>query len=822
VKLLQDLRYGARQLKAAPGFTTVAVLSLALGIGANSAIFQLIDAVRLRTLPVANPQELVTLDFAPKSARGGWWSTRSARFTSFHWDQLQQRAEPFNGVIAWSAARFNLSPGGEARYAEGLYVSGDFFRVLGVPTIMGRPLAAADDRPGCGAPGAVLSAAFWDREFGGDPNILGRTVTLDGQRFPIIGVTTPAFFGVEVGNRFDVAVPICSDNQKRIGNKVAWWLSAMGRLKPGWTVERANAYIQAQSPAIMEATLPPQYRPDMAKKYLANKLEATGGGTGVSGIRKQYEQPLWILLAATGLVLLIACANVANLLLARASVRERELAIRQAIGASRGRLIAQLLSESLLLAALGTALGIALAQILNRGLVALLSTEGSPLFVGVGLDLRMLGFTAAVATLSCLLFGLLPAFRATKAQPVAAMRAGGRGLTSGRERFALRRALVTAQVAMSLVLLVGALLFAGSLRKLLAVDPGFNPEGLIAADIDLRPAHFPKERLRAVHADLEERIRKGVGVVSAASVNITPISGSGWNNTTHSEGAPDGKNSFYNRVGPGYLRTMNIGLLAGRDFTDRDDLSAPRIAIVNQEFAKTFYGSGNPIGKTFRVPQAPGKPDDVFQVVGLMRNTKYYELREDALPIAFLPTAQDDDPGGISFMLRVSGAPRQAMESVKTAVAAVNPNSIVEFHILSSLVRDSLTRDRLMAVLAGGFGVLAGLLATIGLYGVIAYMVARRRNEIGVRIALGAARGNVIGLVLREAVALLGAGLVIGIGLSLWATRAAEKMLFGLKPNDPATFVAAVVLLAAVALIASYAPALRASRVEPMQALREE
>jgi predicted permease len=823
VNLLQDLRYGARQLRANPGFSAVAVASLALGIGANTAIFQLVDAVRLRSLPVARPQELVYLDFAPKSMRSGWFSGRSARLTSSQWEQIEQRREPFSGSFAWSTDRFNLSPAGEARYAEGMYVSGDFFRVLGVQTSAGRTLTPEDDRPGCAAPGAVISSAFWDRELGGDPTVLGRTLTLDGRRMPIVGVTSPGFFGVEVGRRFDVAIPLCADNRKRAGNKIAWWLSAMGRLKPGWSVERANAYLQAQSRAITEATLPPEYRPETAKPYLANKLSVTEGATGVSNLRGRYERPLWILLAATGLVLLIACANVANLLLARASVRERELAVRQAIGASRSRLIAQLLSESLLLATLGTALGIVLAQALSRALIAFLSTSGNPLFIGVGIDLRILGFTAGVSTLACLLFGLLPAFRATRAAPVDAMRTGGRGLTAGRERFTLRRTLVTAQVAMSLVLLVGALLFAGSLRKLMAVDAGFQTEGLVAVDVDLRGAHYPKERLLAVQEDLEKRLGSSPGIASAARVAITPISGSGWNNTTHSEAAPDGKESFYNRVGPEYVRTMRMTLLAGRAFTDRDDLAAPAVALVNESFAKRFYNGANPVGKTFRVPQAPGKPDNVYQVVGLVRDTKYYELREEPIPTAFLASAQEDDPGpGVTYMLRVSGSPRQAMESAKAAAAAVNPNVIVEFHFLSTLVRDSLARDRLMAALAGAFGALAGLLATIGLYGVIAYMVARRQNEIGVRIALGAGRGNVIGLVLREAVVLLGLGLAVGTGLALWATRAAEKMLFGLKPNDPGTFIAAIALLAAVALIASYAPARRASRVEPMQALRQE
>jgi predicted permease len=825
----QDLRYGARQLLLNPGFAAVAVLSLALGIGANTAVFQLVNAVRLRTLPVQRPEELAYIDFAPRSMRSGWFSTRSARFTYTQWQELQNRQQAFAEIMAWSASRFNLASGGEARNAEGLYVSGDFFRVLGVPPVLGRTFTPDDDRLGCGSPGAVLSFAFWQRELGGSPDVVGHTVTLDGRPFPVLGVTGPDFFGVEVGNRYDVAVPLCADpyffadGKGRIPNKTAWWLSAMGRLKPGWTVERARAQMQAISPGFMQAVLPPSYRPDGAKRFLSNKLDVTRGATGVSGLRRQYESPLWLLLATTALVLLIACANLANLLLARASVREREIAIRQAIGASRARLIGQLLIESMMLSLAGTILGALLAQAISRGLIAFLSRPNDPVFVGLGLDLRMLAFTGAIAVGTCLLFGLAPALRATRITPASAMRAGGRGLTAGRERFGLRRLLVVAQVSLSLVLLVGALLFVRSLQKLLAVDAGFRAEGVTAVSLDMRPAHYAKDRLLAVHRDMLERLRATPGVMSAAEVGLVPIGGGGWDENTWAEGST-GKHldCFYNRVSPKYFQTMGTALVSGRDFDERDTLGSTKIAIVNEEFAKKVFGGANPVGRAFRTQGPAGKPDPIYEVVGVVRSAKYYELREDFMPVAFFPAAQEDDPGsGASFVVRSSSS-AETLRSIKATVAQVNPGIGIEFRRLSDQIQESLLRDRLMAMLAGSFGLLAAILATLGLYGVIAYMVARRRNEIGVRVALGADRGRVVRLVLREALVLLAVGLAIGTGLALWAGRAAGALLFGLKPNDPVTLVLAILLLATVSLLASYWPAFRASRMEPMSALRED
>ena len=828
--LVHDLRFGLRQLRLNPMFTMVSVLSLALGIGANTAIFQLIDAVRLRTLPVENPQELATIDFAKGSMRSGWFSNRASRLTSALWEQIHTRAEAFSGTMAWSVNQFNLAGGGEARYGEGLYVSADFFRVLGVPALLGRTFTSQDDLPACGAPSAVISYAFWQREFGGDAAVPGRSVRLEGRSFPIIGVTPPTFFGVEVGSRYDVALPICADplfdeaGKGRIPNRSAWWLSAMGRLKPGWTIERSNLHLQTLSPSIMEATLPPAYRPDDAKRFLANKLEVTSGAAGVSSLRRNYENPLWMLLATTGLVLLIACANLANLLLARASVREREIAVRQAIGASRGRLIAQLLSESMLLALFGAALGALLAQGLSRGLVAFLTTRGNPLFVGLQLDLRVFGFMVGVALLTCLLFGLAPAVRATSISPASAMRAGGRGLTSGRERFGLRRALVVAQISLSLVLLVGALLFVRSLQKLLDVQPGFRPEGIIAVKLDLRPAHYSKERLPVAYREILDRLRLRTGAVSAAQVGWTPVSGASWDERTWADGSNAARQDcWFNRTSPGYFKTMETSFLAGRDFNERDNPAAPRVAIVNEMFAQKIFGGENPVGRSFRVQGPAGKPDPSYQVVGVVRNTKYYELREDFRPIAFLPMAQDDNPGaGATYVLRTSAATGGVFRAATAAVAELHPGIGIQFSVLTTQLKESLMRDRLMAALAGAFGLLAGSLAVLGLYGVISYMVARRRNEIGVRIALGAGRGRVIQLVLKEAALLLAAGLAVGVGLALWAGRAATAMLYGLKPYDAVTLGGAIGLLAVVALAASYGPAHRASRLEPMDALREE
>jgi putative ABC transport system permease protein len=824
--LLQDIRHGLRLLLLNPGFALVAILSLALGIGANTAIFQLLDAVRLRSLPVQHPEQLAIVKIGNRDNASGSFSSRYSHVTNPQWEQIRAQQQGFSGIFAWSPEQMNLARGGEIRMANVLWVSGDFFDVLGVKPEVGRLLNATDDRRGCSG-AAVVSDAFWRREYGASPAALQKPLNLDGHPFDIVGVTPAQFFGVEVGRTFDIAIPLCVDpilrgEYARQDGRSDWWLALMGRLKPGWTLERATAQLDAISPALFQATLPQRFQADDAKYYLAYKLKAFPAENGFSELRSDYSNPLWMLLAIAGLVLLIACANLANLMLARASAREKEIAVRLALGASRGRLIRQLLSESLLLACAGAIAGILLARVLSSVLVAMISTQSDTMFLDLAPDYRVLGFTAALAVFTCILFGLAPALRATKSNPASAMRASGRGLTANRERFGLRRVLVVTQVALSLVLLVGALLFVGSLRNLMSVDAGFRQDGILIANLGFGSLKVPTDRRVEYRRQLVEKIRAIPGVVSAAHTNIRPLSGSGWNQSIHIDGKKKG-GSQLTRVTPGYFATLNTPLVAGRDFDDHDVKAGLQVAIVNEAFAKKYFDGANPIGKRFGFEGDKGETPPVFEVVGVVKNTKYYELREDFKPIAFFPDAQDNRPGPYANVVVRADVPLAALiPAIKRTVAEASPDIDVDFHPFKTTILDGLLQERLMATLSGFFGALAAVLAVIGLYGVISYMVARRTNEIGIRMALGADGRGIVRLILREAVLLLSIGLAVGVGLSLATARTASSMLFGLKPYDPATLAFAIATLAVVAIAASYIPARRAAGVDPMVALREE
>ncbi len=828
--LLQDLRYGLRTLRNNLSFTAVAVLSLALGIGADTAIFQLLDIVRLRTLPVTEPQRLAMLQLTDRTGwRGSQWSVYPA-LTNPLWERFRDSQDAFSSVLAWANNGFNLAQGGDQRPARGLFVSGDFFRVLGVEPLMGRVFSAADDRRGCGLPGAVISYSFWQRELGGDASVIGRKLTLNYQPVEVIGVTSAGFFGLEIGHSYDVAVPICS--QEMLWNEghyldagTVWWLTVMGRLKPGWTLEKANSQLRASSAALFRATLPANYPAGNVQDYLKFKLAAVATGSGVSWLRRQYGDSLLLLLATAGLVLAIACANLANLMLARATAREREFAVRLAIGASRGRLIRQLMAESFLLAAAGAAFGLYLSGALSQFLVTLLTTQGDPLFLDLEPNRRVFAFAVALASLTCIFFGLAPALRATRTPLADAMKTSGRGLTPTRGRFGLRQALVISQVALSLVLLVGALLFSGSLRNLLAADTGFRQDGLLITNLDFFRLKMPRERRLAFKRDLLERIRSLRGVVSAAEVAIIPLSGGGTDNSVWM-GGPDANHktvSNFNWIGGGYIKTMGMTLLSGRDFDDHDRIGSPKVAIVNQSLARRLGLASDAVGQKFHREATPSEPETVFEIVGLVADTKYYNLREEFPPIAFLSTEQDMEPDPFAQIVTRSTAPLADLTPrIRSAMAEANPAIGLDFRPFAATVREGLLRERLMATLSGFFGLLAAFIAAIGLYGVMSYLVVRRTNEIGIRVALGADPRHILALIMREAAMLLAIGLGAGIVLSLVTVRAAGSMLFGLKPNDPRVLAIAAALLTAVMAAASYLPARRAAGLEPTAALREE
>ncbi|HWC17030.1 MAG TPA: ABC transporter permease [Terriglobales bacterium] len=826
----QDVRYALRSLRLSPSFTAVAILSLALGIGANTAIFQLLNAVRLRSLPVRNPEELVYLKPSNSHGRSGNFRGSFPTFTNPIWEQIRDHQQAFSAIAAWNSTSFNLATGGRSRITRGMYVSGDFFNTLGVLPVAGRLISSADDSKGCGLPGAVISFPFWQREYGGRASAVGSKLTLDGHPMEIIGVTPAGFYGVEVGNFFDIAVPVCSEaaidgEYKVIDRRDGWWLAVVGRLKPGLTTAKATAQLESISPGIFQATVPERYKEKQAKEFLEWKLAAYPASAGLSNLRNEYEQPLWMLLAIAGTVLLIACANLANLMFAKANAREREIAVRLAIGASRSRLLQQLMTESLLVAAIGAASGVLLAQVLSRVLVSFLNTSGGRVSLNVAVDWRVLGFSGLIAVITCLFFGLTPAMRATATPPIVAMKAGARGAIGRRERLGMRRALVVTQVALSMVLLVAALLFVRSFQKLVSLDAGFRQTGILVADLDFTQLNIPAEIRNSFKQQLADRMQALPGVESAAAVTIVPVSGNGWNDTVHTNASGEELQevAWFNRVSPGFFKTMDTPILRGRDVSMADTINSPAVAVINETFARKLFRNKDPLGQIFKVDEGAGKPESVYQVVGIVKDTKYQSLREELSPIAFVPRGQDKHPDTDCAIVMRSDLPLDSLTAaVEHAIAEINPAILIQFTVLKTQIRDTLVRERLMASLSGFFGVLAAVLTTIGLYGLISYMAVRRRNEIGIRIALGADRLRVLNLVMREALELLAIGLVTGAALSWWISRAARSMLFGVKNTDPTIFGLAVVLLAVVAITASFVPAQRASHLDPLEVLREE
>jgi putative ABC transport system permease protein len=823
-----DLRYGVRTLRRNPTFAATAVLSLALGIGANAALFQLVDALLLRSLPVSKPEALVSIGWKGDPNRKGYFWSGANDFTYPLWEQIRANHAPFSGVLAWADTRFNLATAGDTRPAVGIYVSGSYFRVLGVPAAIGRTFTEQDDSPACVSAGVVLGDAFWRREYGGDPSAVGRKISLDGHPFDILGVAPPEFTGVDAGKRFDVAAPLCAEAM--LGDKIPldgrmfWWLGVMGRRAPGVSVAQASAWLDSLSPGMLEAALP-HLTADDARKFVRMRLEAQSAANGTSSLRRQVKDPLLLLLGIAGLVLLIACANLANLLLARATARSREMAVRLAIGASRGRIARQLLSESLLLALAGSALGGALAQALSRYLLFSFSTGRKPLFLELGVDWRTIGFLAGLAAIACVLFGLAPALRATGEDPIAAMKAGGRGLTAARGRFGFQRTLVAAQIALSMILLTGALLFVGSFRNLMTLNPGFRKEGVLVTNFTLGPSTAKDQRQRAV-SQMLDGLRGAPGISSATSAAQTPITGNYFESnirvpSSEPGGLQQGTTNL-NIVNDGYFATLGTPFLSGRDFSTHDTAAAPRVAIVDQSFAARFFHGQNPVGKMFQFDNGPDPALDC-QIVGLASNAKYADLHHAFLPTIFIPASQDQNPQPEGTILVHSSLSLAAtVDTVRRAILDASPGASLEFRSLPTIIDDSVRRESVLAKLSGFFGFLAVVLATVGLYGVISYLVTQRGAEIGIRLAVGAGRAHILKMVFRESALLLAAGLAIGAGLTLLSGPAVRSMLFNLRPADPAVLAMAILALTVATFLATLIPARRAAGIDPMAALRDE
>jgi putative ABC transport system permease protein len=828
----QDLRYGLRLLGKNPGFTAVAILTLALGIGANTAIFSLIDAVMLKMLPVQNPQELRLIGRLLPGSNG----KPSTTLTNPIWEAVREHADGFTGIFAWSTTTFNLASGGKTRLVPALYVSGDYFDTLGVRPVVGRLINVSDDRRDClGA--AVLSYGFWQARYGGSPGAIGSMISLESHPFQIIGVASAGFSGLDVGSNFDVAVPVCAERivdgkQNAIDDRRWWWLTAMGRAKSGVSPEQLNARLQVISPQVFAMTVPRDWKPDLQANFLKRVLVGMPAGSGVSEVRRAYDQPLRMLMAIVGLILLIACANIASLMLSRAAARRKEISLRLALGASRSRLIRQLLTECVLLSSAGAILGVLFARWSSALLPRFISTSGNPVFLDLSLSRPVLGFTAAVAVLTGLIFGIFPALRSTKVSLGSAMKGCQTNENQSGAHFRPGRWIAAVQVALSLILVIVAGLFVRSFMNLLTLDPGFDRTNVLIVSANFHNAEVTPGARAQLYQQILEHLTALPGVTSASESVMTPIGRRVWDSVFYREdgSGPHGDSALatINAVSPGYFATLRSDILSGRNFEESDTVNSPLVAIVNETMAHKFFPHTIPIGQSVREDVDPGQISPLFQIVGVLKDAKYSSLRETTPPTIYFPFLQlsrqphrtmTESP---QFMLRTTSPPPAITQAATTVITGINHSISLDFHTLEERVDDSLRQEKLLATLSGFFGGLALLLAMIGLYGVLAYMVTQRRKEIGIRMALGASGNSILSLIMRDVSILLAVGVAVGVGISLWATHFMQKMLFNLNPRDAKTIIFSVAVLSAVALLAGYLPARRAARLNPNVILRDE
>jgi putative ABC transport system permease protein len=808
--LRSDARYALRALRRSPTFSSVAILSLAIGIGANTAIFGLLNALMLRPLPVEQPRELAIVGMD-----GGAFEFSHPLFL-----QLRDRLDATFPVAATSATSFNLADGGEERLVNGAVVSGRYFGVLGLRPAAGRLLDPSDDHRGCPRV-AVVSHAFWQNNLGGRADVAGSSLMIDGRHHTVVGVAPRGFTGITVGSPESLFVPACTSSS--LDARSYWWLTVLVRRGDRSVASVDSALALASRPSLTAAA-PERFTGPRLAEFVGARFTSRPAATGLSQARGQYGTALFALMGMVAVVLLISCANVANLMLARGEARAREFAVRVAIGASRGRVVRQMAAEGVVLSIAAAAVGIVFANWTNHGLLALIGGDRQ-IALDVALDWRVLAFTGLVAIATVVICGLIPAWRATRVDPHSVMKAGG-GARGGSGRFRIGRSLVVAQYALALTVVTTAGLLVGTLTRLSRTPLGFNPAGVIMARVDLRRERQGLGENVPLQRAVLDGIRGIPGVREASITNLTPVGRGGWNNSIVTDavnsGAPRDRLTWFNSTSPGYFRTLQTRIVAGRDFSDDDTRISTPVAIVNEAAARRFFPGRSPIGQTLRYDEQ-GKLTAPILVVGVVENAKYRSVRSANESIVYLPAAQDKDGWATpTYMVRSDADAAATMQAIKAVAARVDPRMSLRFTTLEEQVAGSMQRERVLAVLSACFGFVALLLSVIGLYGVTAYSVARRRVEIGVRIALGAGHAQLVRMVLGDVARLTAIGMAIGAIGTFFATPLLGEFLFGMQANDPATIAGAVGILAACALLAGVIPARRAAALQPTDALRED